>query len=161
MLQHTEAELDRTGFAVGATITPEIASAVRALLDGKDALLQNIGAVEVEAHALLQAVAHRAYNIAEMDVPAPECAYSLEHLEDTVRALRMHSDILCWMKSHPYAGVEGGGVSLRPTEDQSAALNDEATIAGAIALATAQLGQAVERYNSLIAANRGGRPIMG
>lgn len=157
MQRPTEIDLARTGFAEGATVTPEVAAAVRELLEQKDAALHAIADSEVDAQARLQALAHIALNIHGLEVPEPECAYSLDKLEATVRALRQRSDVLCWMEGFPMGAVHGAGVVLRPTEEQSAAMGDEETPAGAIAMATTQVNQAVAEYNALRAKNRAER----
>ncbi|MBB6559595.1 hypothetical protein HNP48_002262 [Acidovorax soli] len=159
MQQSTETELAQAGFVVGATITADMAAAVQAALSRRDEAVQAIAALEVEASALLQALATATRSISGLALPAPEVAEPLEGLLYEVQSMRERSDVLNWLRGRSVAGR--GGYQLRATPEQMKALAAEPTTVDAAGMAANQLDQATTEMNALIAANRGGKPIMG
>lgn len=118
MLRTTELDLARTGFTEGATITPEIAKAVRALLETKDTSLLEVTELAVTAEAFIQAIAAAA--CPPIPKVAPDIAQPKAVIRDRLLAeihdLRLEHDAISWMH-------KGVGWFGQPTEAQMSEMN--------------------------------------
>ena len=158
MQQPTEIDLTRTGFAVGATITPEMAAAVRKLLEGKDQALCASADLAINAERHLQAIAVAVYTIPDIDpvTSTEDCPvrFDPDAILAAILNMRREQEVYKWISA---MWASSGPLHASPTKEQQkeieSALRTE-SLYGVTEIARRQIAESKKAINESRAQQR-------